>query len=222
MGNIKANKLSDPETGEDLSDVETVLSGVNIKLRDSNSNFRNFGDVLTEVAGKWESYSNVQQHAIATAFAGTRQQEKFLTLMSNYDEAMRLSAVAAESAGFAQEKYANAYLPSVEAAQNNVTASFEKFSQAVLDSGLVSGTFNAASGILGFLTNLVSVADGLPVKIIAIVSAIALLDKLKVGKFMPSIPEINLNGRVSKSVNWICDKHIIWETHISYYGYNVA
>lgn len=215
MGNIKAKNLIDPETGENLSDVETVLSGVNIKLRDSNSNFRNFSEVLKEVADNWNNYSNVQQHAIATAFAGTRQQDKFIILMENMDEALRLSTVAAESAGSAQEKYANAYLPSVEAAQNNVTAAFEKFSQAVLDSGLVSGTFNAASGILGFLTNLVSVADGLPVKIIAIVSAIALLDKLNVGKFMPSIPEINLNGRVSKSVN-------CWETHISYYGYNVA
>ena len=222
MGNIKAKNLIDPETGESLSDVETVLSGVNIKLRDSNSNFRNFSEVLKEVADNWNNYSNVQQHAIATAFAGTRQQDKFIILMENMDEALRLSTVAAESAGSAQEKYANAYLPSVEAAQNNVTAAFEKFSQAVLDSGLVSGTFNAASGILGFLTNLVSVADGLPVKIIAIVSAIALLDKLKIGKCMPSIPDINLNGRVSKSVNWICNKHIIWETHISYCGYNVA
>lgn len=222
MGNIKAKNLIDPETGESLSDVETVLSGVNIKLRDSNSNFRNFSEVLKEVADNWNNYSNVQQHAIAAAFAGTRQQDKFIILMENMDEALRLSTVAAESAGSAQEKYANAYLPSVEAAQNNVTAAFEKFSQAVLDSGLVSGTFNAASGILGFLTNLVSIADGLPVKIIAIVSAIALLDKLKIGKFMPSIPEINLNGRVSKSVNWICNKHIIWETHISYCGYNVA
>lgn len=222
MGNIKAKNLIDPETGESLSDVETVLSGVNIKLRDSNSNFRNFSEVLKEVADNWNNYSNVQQHAIAAAFAGTRQQDKFIILMENMDEALRLSTVAAESAGSAQEKYANAYLPSVEAAQNNVTAAFEKFSQAVLDSGLVSGTFNAASGILGFLTNLVSVADGLPVKIIAIVSAIALLDKLKIGKCMPSIPEINLNGRVSKSVNWICNKHIIWETHISYCGYNVA
>ena len=222
MGNIKAKNLIDPETGESLSDVETVLSGVNIKLRDSNSNFRNFSEVLKEVADNWNNYSNVQQHAIATAFAGTRQQDKFIILMENMDEALRLSTVAAESAGSAQEKYANAYLPSVEAAQNNVTAAFEKFSQAVLDSGLVSGTFNGASGILGFLTNLVSIADGLPVKIIAIVSAIALLDKLKIGKCMPSIPEINLNGRVSKSVNWICNKHIIWETHISYCGYNVA
>lgn len=214
MGNVKSGRLVDPETSESLSDVETVLNSYNIKLRDTNSNFRNFGDVLTEVASHWDDYDNVAQHAIATAFAGTRQQEKFIVLLDNYDEAMRLSSVAAESAGSAQEKYANAYLPSVEAAQNNATAAFEKFSQAVLDSGLVSGVFNAGAGILGFLTNVVSICDGLPVKIIAVVSAIALLDKLNVGKFMPSIPKV-INGRVSKSVN-------CWEIHKSYYTYNIA
>ena len=67
---IKSGRMEDVETGEDLSDVETVLSGLGIKLRDTNSEFRNFGDVLDEVAGKWDSFSSVQQRAIATAFAG--------------------------------------------------------------------------------------------------------------------------------------------------------
>ena len=67
---IKSGRMEDVESGEDLSDVETVLSGLGIKLRDTNSEFRNFGDVLDEVAGKWGNFSSVQQRAIATAFAG--------------------------------------------------------------------------------------------------------------------------------------------------------
>jgi TP901 family phage tail tape measure protein len=77
MGNIKAGLLEDPETGESLSDTESVLSGVGIRLRDSESEFRNFGEVLDEVAANWENYGSVQQRAIAVAFSGTRQQEKF-------------------------------------------------------------------------------------------------------------------------------------------------
>lgn len=77
MGRVKSGELLDPESGEILSDVESVLSGYGIALRDSNSEFRNFGDVLDEVAGKWKSMGSVAQRAIATAFAGTRQQEKF-------------------------------------------------------------------------------------------------------------------------------------------------
>lgn len=70
MGNIKAGRLIDPETSENLSDVESTLSGLGIMLRDTDSEFRNFGDVLDEVGGKWDSFSSVQQHAISVAFAG--------------------------------------------------------------------------------------------------------------------------------------------------------
>lgn len=70
MGNVKLGMLEDPESGENLSDVESTLSGLGIKLRDSNSEFRNFGDVLNEVAGKWDSYSSVQKRALSVSFAG--------------------------------------------------------------------------------------------------------------------------------------------------------
>jgi TP901 family phage tail tape measure protein len=70
MGNVKAGKFIDDETGESLNDVEAVLGNIGISLRDANGNFRNFAEVLSEVAGEWENYDNVTQHAIATAFAG--------------------------------------------------------------------------------------------------------------------------------------------------------
>ena len=70
MGNIKLSRLKDPESGEDLSNVETVLNNVGIKLRDSQSEFRNFGEVLYETASKWNNFSSVTQRSIAQAFAG--------------------------------------------------------------------------------------------------------------------------------------------------------
>ncbi len=138
MGNIKAGNLVDPTTSEDLSDVEATLSGVGIALRSSNDTFRDFDDVLAEVAGNWSNYSNVQQHAIAVAFAGTRQQEKFLVLMENFDEAMELAGVSTNSAGTALDKYSNSYLPSVEAATNSLKASTEEFSQSLADSDVIA------------------------------------------------------------------------------------
>lgn len=70
MGNIKLSRLKDFETGEDLSNVETVLKGVGISLRDSSDEFREFDDVLAETASNWTKYSGVQKRAIAQAFAG--------------------------------------------------------------------------------------------------------------------------------------------------------
>ena len=162
MGNIKAGNLEDPETGENLSDVESALSSVGIKLRSANNQFRDFDDVLSEVANGWSNYSNVQQHAIAVAFAGTRQQEKFLVLMENYGDAMEYAGVSTESAGTALDKYTNSYLPSVKAAQDSFTASFEQFSQTLLNSDTVAGVIRFGDGLMQMFTWLSKIKALLP------------------------------------------------------------
>lgn len=160
MSNIKAGYLSDPETGEDLSNVEATLSGLGIKLRNSNAEFRNFGDVLDEVSGKWDTFSSVQQRAIATALGGTRGQEKLLALIENYDSAMEYMNVAANSAGNASEKY-NAYLDSIEAKTESFKATFQQLSADVVNSELVKGTLDTGTGILGFLDSVAKKAGTL-------------------------------------------------------------
>ena len=70
MNNVAAGNFVDEETGESLNDVETVLNELGISLRTTTGLFRNSGVVLDEVADKWDTFNNVQQHAIATAFAG--------------------------------------------------------------------------------------------------------------------------------------------------------
>ncbi|HKL95145.1 MAG TPA: phage tail tape measure protein, partial [Haploplasma sp.] len=56
MGNVKLGKFVD-EDGSDITteinDVEKILNKVDIKLRDSATSFRNFGDVLDDVGGSW-------------------------------------------------------------------------------------------------------------------------------------------------------------------------
>jgi len=212
MGNIKQGLLSDPETGESLSNTEAALTGVGIKLRDSQSDFRNFGDVLDEVASKWSSFTDVQRRAVAVAFSGTRQQERFLTLMENYGKATEYASVAANSAGTALEKYNNSYLKSVEAAQDRATASFENFSNTILNSDLVAGTFNTGSGLLDFLTKVIDFGDGAIVKIGLLIAAVKVLDVLSVGKILPLIPEM---VGVRTFVN-------CWETYERYCDYKVA
>jgi hypothetical protein len=86
MGNVKMGRLSDPETGEDLNNVETALKGLDIQLRDSGDTFRNFGEVLDETAGRWDTFSNVQQHAIATAFAGKDKMNFLIHNARNYGD----------------------------------------------------------------------------------------------------------------------------------------
>jgi TP901 family phage tail tape measure protein len=122
--NVKIGQFVDDD-GESLSDVETILNSVGIKLRDTNQEFRDFETVLDEVAKSWNTYSSVQQASIAKAFSGTRQQNRFLALMEGYNKTLELTEVAANSAGTAVEKFNKSYKESLEAKTNTLQASFE-------------------------------------------------------------------------------------------------
>ena len=182
MNNVKAGKFVDDETGEALNDVEKVLGELGIALRDTNGLFRDSGDVLDEVGRKWEDFDNVQQHAIATAFAGTRQQEKFIVLMENYETAMNYATVATESAGTAMEKY-EVYANSVEGKMNSLKATFEELSTTILSSDWLITGIELLSGLLTVLNGILSFGDSFLVKAALVIGvvylAIAAYGKLK-------------------------------------------
>lgn len=98
------------------NDVEKALGALGIKIRDSVDNFRNFDDVIDEIASKWNSYSDVQQSGIATALAGTRQRENVITMFENFDLVKKYEQISANSYGTAAQKM-EAYTDSVEAAR---------------------------------------------------------------------------------------------------------
>ena len=178
MGNVKAGKFVDDETGESLNDVEKILGSLDIKLREDNGLFRDFGDVLDEVGEKWETFDNVQQHAIATAFAGTRQQEKFIVLMENYGDALNYANVAATSSGTAESKFDAAYLDSIEAKVNALTAAWEQFSSTIIESDFIKGTVDALKTLLSVINSVFSFLNGAVGKFIIMGAAFAGITKL--------------------------------------------
>lgn len=126
---------------ENINDIEKVLRRLGISIRTNTMEFRALDDVLSEVAGRWNDLSSVERNAIATAFAGTRQRESFLILMSNFDKARELTRVAAESQGAAEAKYA-AYLNSAEAATKRLQNAWEGLTNSFQTSEVVKDVKN--------------------------------------------------------------------------------
>ena len=186
MNNIKAGRLIDPETEESLSDVENALAGVGIRLRESNSEFRNTADVLDEVNANWDNYSSVQKRAIAVAFSGTRQQERFLVLMENYDKALQLAAVSAESTGTASAKY-EAHMESMAAKTAAFQTALYDLSDSVVDSGFAGGIVEAGTAGVSAITALVDAVGTLPTAM-ALITGGSFLANLK--KTSVSIKEV--------------------------------
>lgn len=84
--------------------VDTALASVGISIKDAAGQFRNFDDVIMELAQKWDTLDNNTQRYIATIMAGNRQQSRFIALVSNYDELSRAISTAnnAENASIVQ------------------------------------------------------------------------------------------------------------------------
>jgi TP901 family phage tail tape measure protein len=64
-GNVKAGKFvagagdENADEFEALNDIERVLHKIGISMRDTSAEFRNFDDVLADIANKWATLSDV-------------------------------------------------------------------------------------------------------------------------------------------------------------------
>ena len=156
MGNIKLARLKDYQNGgEDLSNVETVLKGVGISLRDADGEFKNFGDVLDETAEKYSEFDTVQQRAVAQAFAGTHHMNDFMVLMQQYSKAQEYMQIADDASGSSMEKY-SAYTDSLEGKLEGLKSTFESLSNTVLDSNLLKGGIDSGTQMLNTIDNITS------------------------------------------------------------------
>ena len=150
---IKAGKLElidEDGTVEALSDVEQSLKNVGIDMRSTITAFDDYDDTLESLAAKWDTLSNIQQSAIAKAFGGTRQKERFLVLMENYDKAASYMETAANSAGTAEKKF-SAYLESLGAKIESFNAAFESLSMNTFDAQFMGGLVDAATALIEFI-----------------------------------------------------------------------
>jgi len=172
MSNVQAGKLFDESTGEDLSDVEDSLSAVGIQLRDSKDSFKDLGDVIDEIASKWDNYSDAEQSSIATAIAGAGQQEDFVALMENYGDALSYAGSAADSSGAALERY-ESYQDGIEGKTKALAASFEELSMSLINSDFIKMLIDTARGFIEIL----NVGDGIIPKFALVISGVSGISK---------------------------------------------
>ena len=129
-----------------LNDVEKALGALGINIRDSVSSFRDFDDIMDEIASKWNTYTDVQKSGIATSLAGVRQRENLLTLFENWDAVEKFEEISTNAYGTAVEKM-KSYTDSVEAAKNRITVALEKWVLALNQSDTLIWFYNAVADV---------------------------------------------------------------------------
>ena len=74
----------------DANKIETALRTIGVALRDTSGQFRELDDVFLDISAKWAGLDTNTQRYIATMAAGSRQQSRFIAMMSDYGRTTEL------------------------------------------------------------------------------------------------------------------------------------
>lgn len=163
----------------DANKIETALKSIGVSLRDAQGEFRNLDEVFLDISRRWDGLTTNQQRYIATMAAGSRQQSRFIAMMSDYERTMELVNAANNSAGASQKQFEKT-LDSLEAKLNKLKNAWDLFTMGLADDALVKGAVDTLTLIL---TTVNKITDALGGGMLSSIARVAIaLNALKLGK----------------------------------------
>lgn len=143
------------EDGEliEVNKVQTALASVGVSLLDAHDQFRDFDDVIFELADKWDTLDKNSQRYVATIAAGNRQQSRFIALVSNAQRLHKVADLAANSEDAGLIQYSKT-LDSLESKQANLKTSFQQFYMDIFNGDFFKGIITKITTLLDGLNKL--------------------------------------------------------------------
>ena len=155
---LKKNPLEIAEVdGEEVSynKVDTALQSIGVSLKDTNGQFRNLDQVFLDISQRWDSLTQTQQRYIATTAAGSRQQSRFIAMMSNYQRTTELMDFANNSEGASQEQFEKT-MESLEAKMNKLKNAWDKFLMGITDNQIIKGAVDGLTELIEGVNELIN------------------------------------------------------------------
>lgn len=174
-----------------------------------NGQLRKASDVLTELAGKWDTLSETQRAAVSEAVAGKRQANILMALMGDWESVEKMMGEYENSAGTAAKENA-AYMDSWAAKTKQVQAAWDEMVAGMIQTDGIKEVLDAGVDLIGQLGSLFKgdsfqgvfsiVADSLGVLGDVLNSPLikGIID------FSNGITEISLDG-IGTAIEWIND-----------------
>ena len=165
----------------DANKIEGALRTIGVALRDASGQFRNLDDVFLDIAKRWNSLDTNTQRYIATMAAGSRQQSRFIAMMSDYERTMELVNAANNSAGASQKQFEKT-TKSLEAKINQLKNSWDTFVQGLANSSFIKASVDALTFLLNILNKITDIvgANSISDFAITLTLIVSIFSKLKV------------------------------------------
>lgn len=187
----------------DINKIDTALKSVGMSLQGFMTGTQGIDDVLLELASKWDTLDISTQRYIATQAAGSRQQSRFLAMMSNYDRTMELVDAAYNSAGSSQEQF-DKTLESLESKLNKLKNAWDQFTMGLANDEAIKFAVDILTKILETINSIVdgiSGGNGLIKSFVSLGLVVSTFKGIKkvlegnIGKNLPENPLGNLFGK---------------------------
>lgn len=137
----------------DINKVSAALRTAGIDMNEFLTGAKGLDEVFIELASKWNSLTLVQQRYIATMAAGSRQQSRFIALMSDYQRTIQLTEAANNAAGASTKQYEKT-LESFQTKVERLKNAYNEFVLGIANSSVIKAGIDLLTGILTKLNEL--------------------------------------------------------------------
>ena len=137
----------------DVNKVQAALRTAGIDMKQYFMGEVGLDDIFMELASKWDSLTTMQQRYIATQAAGSRQQSRFIALMSDYARTQELVGKAYNSTGASERQFEKTQ-ESLESKLNRLKNAWNEFTMGLTNNVIVKGAVDVLTGLLNLVNKL--------------------------------------------------------------------
>lgn len=144
----------------DVNKIDKALGSVGISMDAFFAGTEGLDSVLMRLAEKWDTLDFTTQRYIATMAAGSRQQSRFIAMMSDYARTTQLVSAANNSAGASQKQF-DKTMESLEAKLNKLKVAWDQFTMGIADNQLIKTGIDLLTGLLETINKILNCLPGL-------------------------------------------------------------
>lgn len=143
----------------DVNKIQGALRSVGISMNEFFAGTEGLDDVLLKLASKWDTLDFTTQRYIATTAAGSRQQSRFIAMMSDYGRTQELVSAAYNSTGASQEQFEKT-LDSLDAKLTKLKNAWDQFAMGLANNEFIKGAIDVLTGLLNAMNSIIDGISG--------------------------------------------------------------
>ena len=153
-------KLVDSEgVAMDVNKVDKALKTIGVSLTNTKGEFRDLDDVFLDISAKWDTLTQGQKRYIATIAAGSRQQSRFIAMMSNHERTMELVEAANDSAGASQLQFEKT-LESLDSKLNQLKNAWNQYIMGLMNNDIIKFGVDAVTKFFTIVNKVTDLLTG--------------------------------------------------------------